>query len=44
VNYDGQEVIYEFGAPTGTERIASCEVEIDPGHPLCVAVVAALGG
>lgn len=44
MNYDGQEVIYEFGAPSGTERLASCEVEIDPGHPLFVAVDAALGG
>jgi hypothetical protein len=44
VNYDGQELIYEFGTPSGAERIASCEVEIDPGHPLFVAVDAALGG
>jgi hypothetical protein len=36
--YDGQEVIYEFGTPSGTERIASCEVEIDPHDPLFVAV------
>jgi hypothetical protein len=42
VNFDGQEVIYEFGAPTGTERIASCETEIDPDHLLFVAVRAAL--
>src|SRR5688500_1491988 len=38
VNVDGQEVIYEFSAPTGTERIASCETEIDLDHPLFVAV------
>ncbi len=42
VNFDGQEVIYEFGAPSGTERIASCEVEVDPELPLFVAVQAAL--
>jgi hypothetical protein len=42
VAFDGQEYIYEFGAPGGTERIASCETEIDPNHPLWVAVVAAL--
>jgi hypothetical protein len=42
--YDGQEVIYEFGAPGGVQRIASCETEIDPNHPLFVAVKAALDG
>ncbi len=42
VNFDGQEVIYEFGAPGGVERIASCETEIDPDHPLFVAVHEAL--
>jgi hypothetical protein len=42
VNFDGQEIIYEFGAPTGIERIASCETEIDPDHPLFVAVREAL--
>jgi hypothetical protein len=42
VNFDGQEFIYEFGAPGGVERIASCETEIDPGHPLFAAVEAAL--
>ena len=30
--------IYEFGAPSGVERIASCETEIDPRHPLFAAV------
>ena len=44
VNFDGQEVIYEFAAPSGLERIASCEIEIDLGHPLFVAVEAALSG
>lgn len=42
VNFDGQEVIYEFGAPGGAERIASCESEVDPDHPLFRAVELAL--
>lgn len=42
VNFDGQEVIYEFGAPTGIERVASCETEIDPDHPLFAATRAAI--
>lgn len=41
--YDGQEIVFEFGAPGGTQRIASCEVEIDVGSPLFVAVAGALG-
>jgi hypothetical protein len=42
--YDGQETIYIFtvGLGTGFERIASCEVAIDPGAPLFLAVNAAL--
>lgn len=32
--FDGQEIIYVFGAPGGQQRIASCEVEVDPSHPL----------
>ena len=43
VNFDGQELIFEFAAGTGTQRIASCEVDIDWGHPLFVAVGVALG-
>ena len=42
VNYDGQETIYEFGAPGGLERVASCETEIDPAHPAFAATTAAL--
>ncbi len=42
VNFDGQEVIYEFGGPRGVERIASCETDIDPDHPLFAATSAAL--
>ena len=40
--FDGQEVIYEFGAPGGVQRVASCETEIDPNHPLFAAVSLAL--
>ena len=43
VNFDGQELIFEFNVGTTTQRIASCEVDIDWGHPLFVAVGAALG-
>lgn len=42
VNFDGQETIYEFGAPGGTERIATCETDVDPNHPLSRAVTAAI--
>jgi len=42
VNFDGQEFIYEFGAPGGVERVASCETRIDPAHPLFAALNAAL--
>ena len=35
-------VIYEFGAPGGIERIATCETDVDPNHPLFLAVTAAL--
>ena len=43
VNFDGQELIFEFGVGAGTQRIASCEVEFDWSHPLFVAVGVALG-
>jgi len=43
VNFDGQEFIFEFVTSAGTQRIASCEVDIDWGHPLFVAVGVALG-
>jgi hypothetical protein len=42
VAFDGQELIYEFGAPTGVERVASCGTEIDPDNPLFAATTAAL--
>ncbi len=41
VNFDGQEFIYEFGAPGGLERIASCETAIDDAHPVFAALTAA---
>ena len=41
VNFDGQEQIYTFGTAQGQVRLASCEVEIDPAHPLFVAVESA---
>jgi hypothetical protein len=41
--FDGQEVVFEFGAPGGVERIATCQVDVDFGLPLFVAVATALG-
>jgi hypothetical protein len=41
--FDGQELVFEFAIPGGTQRIASCEVDIDWGSPLFVAVAAAIG-
>lgn len=32
--YDGQEVIYTFTTSGGRETLRSCEVAIDPAHPL----------
>jgi hypothetical protein len=43
VNFDGPELIFEFSVVATTERIASCEVDIDWGSPLFVAVGVALG-
>ena len=43
VAFDGQEIVFEFSTPAGQERLASCEVEIDYGQPLFVAVANALG-
>lgn len=42
VNFDGQEWIYEFGAPGGVERVASCETAIEPAHPVFAATTVAL--
>ena len=43
IAFDGQELIFEFSVGTGTQRIASCEVDIDWGNPLFVAVGVTLG-
>lgn len=43
IAFDGQELVFEFSVGAGTQRIASCEVEIEWGHPLFVAVGIALG-
>jgi hypothetical protein len=43
VNFDGQELIFEVSTMTGTQRLASCEVEIDWASPLFIAVANALG-
>lgn len=40
--FDGQEAIYEFAAPSGIERLESCQSEIDPNHPLFAALTAAM--
>jgi hypothetical protein len=42
VNFDGQEQIFEFSTADGIERIASCETEVDPAHPLFATVEALL--
>jgi hypothetical protein len=42
VAVDGQELIFEFAVAGGTQRIASCEVQIDWGSPLFVSLAAAL--
>ena len=41
--FDGQEIVFEFTTSAGIERIASCEVDVDLGAPVFVAVGAALG-
>ena len=43
IAFDGQELIFEFAVGSGTQRIASCEVDIDWGHPLFISVGIALG-
>ncbi len=40
--YDGQEVVFTFWTPGGTERVATCEVAVDFGSPLFRAVATAL--
>ena len=41
--FDGQEILFAFTTPTGTEHISTCEVDVDLGAPVFVAVGAALG-
>ena len=41
--FDGQEIVFEFGAPGGPQRVATCEVQVDFGLPLFVAISTALG-
>lgn len=43
IAFDGQEQIFEFSVAGGTQRLASCEVEIDWGSPLFIALAAAMG-
>ena len=43
IAFDGQEQIFEFFVGTTTQRLASCEVEIDWSSPLFIAVAGALG-
>ncbi len=43
VAFDGQEQIFEFAVAGGTQRLASCEVEIDWGSPLFIALASAMG-
>ena len=43
VNFDGQELIFTFSVGNQTERLASCETELNWASPLFVAVTAALG-
>jgi hypothetical protein len=40
--YDGQEVVLEFAAPSGSHVIASCEVAIAWASPLFAAVALAV--
>jgi hypothetical protein len=41
--YDGQELVYTIATANDLERIASCDVEIDPDMPLFTAIHAILG-
>ena len=42
IAFDGQQFIYTFTIGAGSERIDSCEVVVDPGNPLFIAVDAAI--
>ena len=41
--FDGQEIVFEFRVPGGVQRLATCEVDVDFGSPLFLAVSTALG-
>jgi hypothetical protein len=41
--FDGQEVVMEFATASGVQHIATCQVAVDWGHPLFVALSTALG-
>jgi hypothetical protein len=41
--YDGQELVFEFDTRGGVERIATCEVDVDFGQPLFVALSRVIG-
>ena len=43
VAFDGQEQAFEFTVAGRTQRLASCEVDIDWGSPLFLALVGAMG-
>ena len=41
--FDGQELVYTVATANGSERIASCDVQVDPQAPLFTAIHAILG-
>ncbi len=41
--FDGQELVYTVETAHGPERIASCDVEVDPQAPLFTAIHSILG-
>jgi hypothetical protein len=43
IAFDGQKQIFEFSVGTSTERLDSCESELDWGSPLFIALVVAMG-
>ena len=43
IAFDGQEQIFEFSVAGGMQRLASCQVDIDWGSPLFIALAGAMG-
>jgi hypothetical protein len=41
IAFDGQQLIYTFTMPSGTAKVDSCAVIVDPAHPLFAAADAA---